>query len=158
MSLQRHHVQPERLTYKQTIVFEKTLAQLQRVMDLFQQVLEEWKQLQIKAEKHLAKHFTLAPSYRAAPLSTESLIQVASIQAESVQDSIANLCFMHCQDYQYKRTLLTTLPDHCKSAQDLDRLTDRWQDQIHIKRTVRDDIVERLKLYNTVKKVLESKD
>ncbi|KAG0166048.1 hypothetical protein DFQ28_007915 [Apophysomyces sp. BC1034] len=157
-SVHRHGVQPERLMYKQTVAFEETLVQLQRVMTLFQNVLEEWNMLERNCEKHLAKHLSMPQSNRAAPLSTESLIQVAAIQPDVVHTLVANLCFMHRREYNYKTTLLSTLPQHCNNTQDLDLLVNRWDDQSSIDKTVHEDIIERLKLYNFVKKVVESKD
>ncbi|KAL9543639.1 hypothetical protein MBANPS3_008026 [Mucor bainieri] len=138
-TLEQHGVDTSRLVYKQTASIESLIKDLHSVLELFDKVKRDWAQLDLEAARHVVK-YTARPTLPAkpAPLSTNSLIQVTAVSPAQVQDMISRLAV---------------------SSQDqIQPLVDRWEAETHIDTALQEDMAERIKLYKTVKKVLESVD
>lgn len=160
--LERHSVDPERLAYKQTQAFERTLQQLSRVLENMSDIAAQLQKLEQDAAKHLQKAATLQSSSsnnkNPPALSSESLIQVAAIPPDQVHDYVSSISYMYTQELRYKQTWISLLPRYTASSDQMDELQRYWQAQPHIDKAVEQDMSERLKLYKQVKKTVESKD
>ncbi|KAI8645940.1 hypothetical protein BD408DRAFT_410877 [Parasitella parasitica] len=146
-----------RLIYKQTASLETLIGNLGSVMELFEKVTRDWSQLDLEATRHVAK-FTAPPETKPVPLSTNSLIQVTSLTPFQVQDTISRLAYMYQQEFRYKSALISTLQSNASSQDQMQQLSDHWDAQTHIDTALQDDVYERIQLYKTVKRVLESAD
>ncbi|KAI9020992.1 hypothetical protein CLU79DRAFT_754616 [Phycomyces nitens] len=151
---------PMRLFYKQTIAMEDTMVQIYQIMNDFEDVIHDWQRLESDATKHFQKYISTLSNIpdKPAPLSNEALIQVAAIKPEEIHDHIGDLHSMYLAEYNYKQVLLDTLPMHTSRTELLDQLTDRWARQTHIQLDIPQEMEERLKLYKTIKKTVESVD
>lgn len=158
-TLEQHGVDTSRLVYKQAASLDSLIKDLRSVLELFDKVKRDWAQLDLEATRHVAKHAS-RPSLPAkpAPLSTHSLIQVTAVTPAQVQDVISRLAYMYTQEYNYKYMLLSTLPSSMSNQDQVQQLVERWDAKTHIDTSLQDDMTERVKLYKTVKKVLESVD
>lgn len=158
-TLEQHGVGKSRLVYKQAASLESLIKDLHSVLELFDKVKRDWAQLDLEATRHVVK-YTSRPSLPAkpAPLSTNSLIQVTAVAPAQVQDVVSRLAYMYSEEYNYKHMLLSTLPSSMSNQDQVQQLVDRWEAETHIDMSLQDDITERVKLYKTVKKVLESVD
>lgn len=158
-TLEQHGVDKSRLMYKQAASLENLIKDLHSVLELFDKVKRDWAQLDLEATRHVVK-YTSRPSLPAkpAPLSTNSLIQVTAVAPAQVQDMISRLAYMYDEEFNYKFMLLSTLPSNMSNQDQIQQLVDRWDAEAHIDSTLQQDIAERIKLYRTVKKVLESVD
>ncbi|KAI8390090.1 hypothetical protein BD560DRAFT_419219 [Blakeslea trispora] len=156
--VEQHHVDPSRLIFKQTKSAEKSIDQLKQIMSMFEKVTNDWRQLELEATRHLHKTWTPSPSKPVA-LSTQSLIQVTVLTPMEVHEMIAQLAFMYQKEYTYKNTLWMTLPSYMSKASDqMQSFIEFWTTEAAIDSTVQSALSERLQLYKTVKKVLESVD
>ncbi|OBZ87348.1 hypothetical protein A0J61_04598 [Choanephora cucurbitarum] len=156
--VEQHHVNSSRLVFKQTEATEKSIEQLRQVMHMFEKVISDWKQLELEAVRHLHKTWTPDLSKPVA-LSTQSLIQVTSVSPIEAHEMIAQLSFMYQKEYAYKNTLWMTLPGYMSKAFDqIQSFIELWTTEAAIDTTVQSILSERLQLYKTVKKVLESVD
>lgn len=164
--LEHHGVDPERLAYKQTQAFERTLEQLSKTMEIMSDIAGQLQKLEQDAIKHLQKAISIlpaAPSKKSSsspppPLSSESLIQVAAIRPDQVHDYISSISYMYMQELRYKQTWISLLPQYTSSLDQMDELQQYWRAQPHIDKSVEHEMSERLKLYKQVKKTVESKD
>ncbi|KAK4519810.1 uncharacterized protein ATC70_010052 [Mucor velutinosus] len=158
-TLEQHGVEKSRLVYKQTASLESLIKDLHSVLELLDKVKRDWAQLDLEAARHVVK-YTSRPSLPAklAPLSTNSLIQVTAVAPAQVHDMISQLAYMYNEEFNYKSMLLSTLPSNIANQDQVLQLVDRWDAETHIDTSLQQDIVERIKLYKTVKKVLESVD
>ncbi|KAG1069034.1 hypothetical protein G6F42_026301 [Rhizopus arrhizus] len=71
---------------------------------------------------------------------------------------ISQLAYMHNEEFNYKAMLLSTLPSNMSNHDQIQQLVDRWDAETHIDTSLQEQVAERIKLYKTVKKVLESVD
>ncbi|CAO3634431.1 unnamed protein product [Mucor hiemalis] len=127
-----HGVQQSRLIFKQTESLENSIKSTHDVLVLFEKVKNDWQKLE-----------------------AESVTAVSPIQ---VNDMISRLACMYKEELDYKTALITTLPIHLSTQDQILNLTDRWALETGIDEQVREELSERIKLYKTVKRVLESVD
>lgn len=151
-----HSVQQSRLIFKQTESLENSIKNTHDVLDLFEKVKNDWQKLEAESVKHLTK--SLSAGFTTQPLSTESMIQVTAVSPIQVNDMISRLACMYKEELDYKAALITTLPIHLSTQDQILNLTDRWASETGIDEQVREELSERIKLYKTVKRVLESVD
>ena len=150
-----------RLVYKQSLVFENTLASLNNIVDDLESILFDLQKLEAEATKWVNKESstmikrTIEP---APPLSTETLIQVAAIQPHDVHQYIANVHYMLRKDFEYKQAWLDQLPEYSVRTEQLDDMIQQWDQQPHVQYPLFDEISERIKLYKQVYKVVTSTD
>ncbi|EPB91657.1 hypothetical protein HMPREF1544_01579 [Mucor circinelloides 1006PhL] len=159
-TLEQHGVHMSRLVYKQQESLESLIRDLRSVLELFDKVKRDWAQLDQEAARHVIKCTTrpLLLQTKPAPLSTHSLIQVTAVTPAQVQDMISQLAYMHNEEFNYKAMLLSTLPSNMSNHDQIQQLVDRWDAETHIDTSLQEQVAERIKLYKTVKKVLESVD
>ncbi|KAI7861766.1 hypothetical protein BDF14DRAFT_1864386 [Spinellus fusiger] len=150
---------PTQLVYKQTVAIEQTFERLHHIMNEFHSVVHSWELLASESVKLLGKSVSLfSLDKEPAPLSNESLIQTAAIRPEHAHQYIADLCSMYTKEYQYRQSLLETLPMHLSSVSQLETVLERWSSQLHIQHHVAQEMEERLKLYKAIKKTVEAVD
>lgn len=152
-----HGVQQSRLIFKQTESLESSIKNAHDVLDLFKKVTYDWQKLETESVKHLTKSLAVG-STPPQPLSTESMIQVTAVSPIQVNEMISSLAFMYKEEFEYKTALITTLPAHLSTQDQILNLIDRWDAESRIDHQVKEDMSERIKLYKTVKRVLESTD
>jgi hypothetical protein len=153
--LETNHVEQSRLVYKQTQAIENNINTLDAVLDLMSQVINDWKQLELEAARHVSKARLDLPT-KPLPISTESLIHVTQVHPTEAHDIIANLLYMYQQEYRQKMSLRASLPKHISNYDQLQSLLSTWEKQACIDFQVELDMFERIQLYKQVKKVLES--
>ncbi|KAG2190973.1 hypothetical protein INT46_006442 [Mucor plumbeus] len=158
-TLEQHGVDLSHLVYKQTESLESLINDLHSVLELFEKVKRDWAQLDLEATRHATK-FTASrlTQTKPVPLSTSSLIQVTAVTPTQAHDMISRLAYMYNEEFNYKSTLLSTLQSNVSNQDQIQQLSDRWDAETHISTELQNDVYERIKLYKTVKKVLESVD
>ncbi|KAG2226505.1 hypothetical protein INT45_014249 [Circinella minor] len=150
-----------RLIYKQSLVFENILSNLNTIVDDLESILFDLQKLESEAIKWINKESStmirriMEP---AAPLSTETLIQVAAIQPHDVYQYITHVHYMLRKDFEYKQTWLDQLPEYSIRTEQLDDMIQQWDQQPHLQYPLFDEISERVKLYRQVYKVVTSTD
>ncbi|KAI7853665.1 hypothetical protein BDC45DRAFT_150541 [Circinella umbellata] len=150
-----------RLIYKQSLVFENILSNLNTIVDDLESILFDLQRLETEAMKWIDKESStmikriMEP---APPLSTETLIQVAAIQPHDVYQYITHVHYMLRKDFEYKQTWLDQLPEYSVRTEQWDDMIQQWDQQPHIQYPLLDEISERVKLYRQVYKVVTSTD
>ncbi|CAO3596911.1 unnamed protein product [Absidia cylindrospora] len=160
-------VNTQRLLYKQTQRYEKSMVQLRIRLDQWNTVIQNWHQLTIDAQRNAAKaqaiHLTNNTGSNndnhtestPPPLSSHSLIQVTSVSPTQAHQWILQLEDMYKRLYHCKRMLFLQLEGNTKEP-DMATIMDQWSNEKHQHHTITQDISDRLHLYNHIKKVIES--
>ncbi|KAI8394026.1 uncharacterized protein BYT42DRAFT_553094 [Radiomyces spectabilis] len=149
---------PAQLAYKQSLALEECITQLYKLMESWQELVAEWQHLEHDANKYWTKTLTVPSPQGPWPLSNEALIQVTAVRPQDTYDYISRLYTMYKSEYHYKKTLMQQLSQFLTRISDFDDFTERWTAQPHLHPNLPADISERIKLYKTVKKVVESVD
>ncbi|KAI9497333.1 hypothetical protein BDB00DRAFT_936198 [Zychaea mexicana] len=152
-------IDTSRLVYKQSLAFESIIDNLNRVVDGLESILFDLQKLESDAAKWVTKETaTTIKSREPAPLSTETLIQVAAIQPHDVHRYIADVLHMLRKDFENKQTWIDELPLHSSRPEQLEDLIQQWDQQTHVRRELVEEMSERIKLYKQVYKVVTSTD
>ncbi|KAI9473865.1 MAG: hypothetical protein EXX96DRAFT_321353 [Benjaminiella poitrasii] len=157
-TLEKHNVDLSRLIFKQTESMETSIANLYSVVELFEKMKDDWYRLELEATRHVSKSMNQLSMTGPIPISTNSLIQVTAVSPAQTHDMISRLSYMYKEEYAYKTSLLSTLASSTSTQHQIQNLIDRWNMESNINHSIATDIAERIKLYKTVKKVLESVD
>ncbi|KAI7904696.1 uncharacterized protein BX663DRAFT_550340 [Cokeromyces recurvatus] len=157
-TLEIHDVNPSRLMFKQTESMENSIANLYSTLDLFEKVTDDWYRLEHEAIRHVSKSLNQPFLTKPQPISTHSLIQVTAVTPAQTHDIISRLSYMYKNEFTHKVTLLSSLSSSVSTQRQIQTLIDCWNLESNIDSSIETEMVERIKLYKTVKKVLESVD
>ncbi|CAO3612422.1 unnamed protein product [Cunninghamella echinulata] len=143
-------------------------------MDKWYDIVEQWKQLEIEAQRNLNKATQASlplihnnnnnnnenendqQKTTTVSLSTHSLIQIASISPLEAHQWIQQLLELYKAQWHCKRMLFLSLQS-VDSENDLADILTQWNNETYLKnQPLFQDITDRLNLYKQVKRNLES--
>ncbi|KAI8984319.1 hypothetical protein BDF20DRAFT_378622 [Mycotypha africana] len=156
--LNAHEVNKSRLIFEQTINTENLIEDLQSTLKLLKEVCDDWEQLESDASRHMNKSLKEPVSRKPVSLSTSSLIDVTSVSPTDVHGFIANLSSQHLEEYNSKRVLFAELSSYLSNEEMFRNLLNELNTNSFIDEAIEKELKERVQLYKTVKKVLESVD
>lgn len=156
-TVESHGVNHQSLVFKQADSIGNLIEKLQSIVDLLKDVQVSWNNLKNEVDRFMVKVLQ-RPEPTVQPLSTESMLQVVTVDPFDLYDMVSRLAHSYKQEYNYKLNLFNNLSSHLKSSKEAYGLLELWQADSHIDKKTIEQLSERIKLFNTVKKVLESVD
>ncbi|CAO3692185.1 unnamed protein product [Rhizopus microsporus] len=86
------------------------------------------------------------------------MLQVAAVDVSDLYEMVSLLDYSYNQEYIYKISLFGQIQSSLSEPTDAYHLLELWQEESHVDKKTLEDMFERMKMFTTIKKVLESVD
>lgn len=145
------------LLFKQINSISSLIEKQRQLLGLFEDVCSRWSELTKDIDKFVIK--VLQQQHTTPlPLSTESMLQVVAVDVFDLYEMVSLLDHSYHQEYIYKTSLFDQIYSSLSEPTDAYHILELWQEESHVDKKTLEDMFERMKLFTTIKKVLESVD
>lgn len=152
--VESHGVSQQNLVFKQTESLRILLRKLETAIELLKNVCDSWNSLKLEVDRFIVK----VPEPTLQPLSTESMLQVVSVDPIELYDMVSCIAHSYSQEYKYKSSLFNNISSHLSTPKEAYNLLELWQTDSYVAKKTEQYLLERIRLFNITKKVLESVD
>ncbi|CEG81919.1 hypothetical protein RMATCC62417_16059 [Rhizopus microsporus] len=157
-TVERYNIDQSKLLFKQTGSISSLIEKQRVLLGLFEDVCSRWSELTRDVDKFVIKVLQQQHITTPLPLSTESMLQVAAVDVSDLYEMVLLLDYSYHQEYIYKTSLFDQIQLSLSEPTDAYHLLELWQEESHVDRKTLEDMFERMKMFTTIKKVLESVD
>ncbi|CAO3700363.1 unnamed protein product [Rhizopus stolonifer] len=155
--VESHGVSQQNLVFKQTESLGILIRKLEATIELLKNVCDSWNSLKLEVDRFIVKVLQ-RPEPTLQPLSTESMLQVVSVDPIELYEMVGCIAHSYSQEYKYKSSLFDNISSHLSTPKEACNLLELWQADSHVAKKTEQRLLERIKLFNITKKVLESVD
>ncbi|CEI86466.1 hypothetical protein RMCBS344292_00906 [Rhizopus microsporus] len=157
-TIERYNIDQDKLLFKQTDSISSLIEKQKVLLGLYEDVCLRWSELTRDIDKFVTKVLQQQHTTTPLPLSTESMLQVAAVDVSDLYEMVSLLDYSYNQEYIYKINLFGQIQSSLSEPTDAYHLLELWQEESHVDKKTLEDMFERMKMFTTIKKVLESVD
>lgn len=157
-TIERYNIDQSKLLFKQTDSISSLIEKQRVLLGLYEDVCLRWSELTRDVDKFVIKMLQQQHMTTPLPLSTESMLQVAAVDVSDLYEMVSLLDYSYHQEYIYKTSLFDQIQSSLSEPTDAYHLLELWQEESHVDKKTLEDMFERMKMFTTIKKVLESVD
>ncbi|KAG1174029.1 hypothetical protein G6F70_005320 [Rhizopus microsporus] len=157
-TIERYNIDQDKLLFKQTDSISSLIEKQKVLLGLYEDVCLRWSELTRDIDKFVTKVLQQQHTTTPLPLSTESMLQVAAVDVSDLYEMVSLLDYSYNQEYIYKISLFGQIQSSLSEPTDAYHLLELWQEESHVDKKTLEDMFERMKMFTTIKKVLESVD
>lgn len=157
-TIERYNIDQSKLLFKQAGSISSLIEKQRVLLELYEDVCLRWSELTRDVDKFVIKMLQQQHMTTPLPLSTESMLQVAAVDVSDLYEMVSLLDYSYHQEYIYKTSLFDQIQSSLSESTDAYHLLELWQEESHVDKKTLEDMFERMKMFTTIKKVLESVD
>ncbi|CEJ01283.1 hypothetical protein RMCBS344292_15315 [Rhizopus microsporus] len=157
-TIERYNIDQSKLLFKQADSISSLIEKQRVLLGLYEDVCLRWSELTRDVDKFVIKMLQQQHMTTPLPLSTESILQVAAVDVSDLYEMVSLLDYSYHQEYIYKTSLFDQIQSSLSEPTDAYHLLELWQEESHVDKKTLEDMFERMKMFTTIKKVLESVD